>query len=460
MSNLPDPVRSVLRRLRYRLAIGVFLDFWPRWAVASLLLAGIVALTCRLWFPGVAFGFSWVWIAPAIAGIPASIQSARNFYQPGHIAAIADSLSGGHGTLLALLETRDRAWMDFCGIKEFSTFRFPRFHIWRKLVMLAPAAAFLIIALMIPRRIPAASNTVLANDIAAELKTKLEELKKQDAIAPSEEKELQAEIERIRKDSLERVDSTTWEASDSMREKFAAKISEKQDAMKWAADALSRFSKSEESGSANAGESGGANSDIKAGELGAAIDKLAHTGMLANAPEELQKLLGGKDAIASGKAQLPKDAKSLKKLAASLKNYLGEHGEKGSGGAQRTGASRYDPSEYPEFNYNRGPDGNGDPGTGGLNRGRGDADLTWGKESQGFDGFKAQSLPPGSYRNPDEWVPFAIMPGAPKTSPELSGASSGVQYAGAAQSAWRRSLAPRHYSAVKKYFDNSTSGKN
>jgi hypothetical protein len=460
MSKLPDPIRCVLRQLRCRLAIGVFLDFWPRWAVAGLLFAGIVVLICRLWFPGAAFGLPLLWIAPIIAGIPALIQSARYFYRPDHIAAIADSLSGGQGTLLALLETQDPAWMDSREIKKLSTFPYPRFHVWRRFAMLAPAAIFLVIALMLPQRMPAAVKTALGNDIAAELKTKLEALKKQDLIVPSEEKELQAEIERIRKDSLERVDASTWEASDSMSEKFAAKISEKQDAMKWAADVLSRFSKPGESGSANAGASGSANSDVQSGELGAAIDKLAHTGMLANAPEELQKLLGGKDAIAAGKCRLPKDAQSLKKLAASFKNYLGDQGKKFSDLAQRTGASRFDPSEYPPFNYDRRPDGDGNPGTGGLSRGRADADLTWGKESKGFDIFKSQSLPPGSYRSPDEWAPFAIMPGAPKISTELSGASSGMQYAGVAQSAWRRSLAPRHYSAVKKYFDNAAGGKN
>jgi hypothetical protein len=453
MNNLPDPVQSVLHRLRYRLALGVFLDVWPRYAVAGLLLAGIVTLTCRLWFPGAAVRLPLLWIGPAIAGIPVLIQSARHFYRPDQIAAIADSLNGGQGTLLALLETQDPAWMDGYGIKEFSTFPFPRFLVWRRLAMLVPAASFLAIALLLPQRIPAAANTVLANDIASELKTKLEELKKQDLVTPSEEKELQAEIERIRKDSLERVDASTWEASDSMHEKFAAKISEKQDAMKWAADALSQFAKS--------GESGGAGADVQAGELGTAIDKLAQAGMLANAPEELQKLLGGKDALAGGKAKLPKDAQSLKKLAAALSNYLGERAEKCSGLAQRAGTSGFNPSEYPAFNYERGPDGDGDPGTGGLNRGRGDADLTWGKESQEFDRFKSQPLPPGSYRSPDDWAPVAILPGAPKASPELSVASSGAQYAGmAGQSAWRRSLAPRHYSTVKKYFDNSAGGKN
>jgi hypothetical protein len=453
MNRLPSPVQSVLRRLRYRLAIGVFLDFWPRWAVVSLLIAGMVALICRMWFPYPAFGLRLLWFAPALAVIPALIQSIRHFYRTDQLAAIADSLSGGRGTLLALLETQDKAWMNHHGIGSCSTFPFPRFHVWRRLAMVGAATVFLAIALMLPQRISAAVNTVLANDIVADLKTALEKLKKQDWITPSEEKELQAEIERIRKDSLERVDASTWEASDSLREKFAATISEKQDAMKWAADALSRFSK--------AGESGESEAEVKAGELGTAIDKLARAGMLANAPEELQKLLGGKDAIASGKAKLPQDAQSLKKLAEALSRYLSEHGGNGSGAEKREGASMYDPSEYPPFNYERGADGNGEPGTGGLNRGRGDADLTWGKESLGFDRFKSQPLPPGSYRSPDEWSPVAVVPGAPNELFERSGASSGMQYAGTAgQSAWRRSLAPRHYSAVKKYFDNAKGGKN
>jgi hypothetical protein len=457
MNELPGTIRSVLRRLRCLLAVGVFLDSWPRWAAASLLLAGIATLSCRLWFPGAAAGLPLLWIAPALAGIPAFIQSARRWYRSDQIAAIADSLGGGQGTLLAVMETHDRAWIDSRAIEKFSAFQFPRFHLWRRLALIVPAAAFLAIAFMLPQRIPAAANTVLANDIATDLKTKLEELKKQDLIAPSEEKELRAEIERIRKDSLDRVDASTWEASDSMREKFAAKISENQDAMKWAADVLSRFGKSGESAGANAENS-------SADELEKAINKLAQSGMLAKAPEQLQKLLGGKAALEGGKAQFSKDPQSLKELAAALASYLkdraetcllGDRAGNLPGVSQRNGVSRFDPSEYPPFNYDRGPDGDGKGGVGGLNRGRGDADLTWGKESLGIDRFKSQPLPPGSYRSPDEWKPLAVSPGAPSESPEISAASSGIQYAGAAgQSAWRRSLAPRHYSAVKKYFDN------
>ena len=78
-----------------------------------------------------------------------------------------------------------------------------------------------------------------------------------------------------------------------------------------------------------------------------------------------------------------------------------------------------------------------------------------GKESLSFDRFKAVPLPPGAARSPDDWAPVTTMPGAPKESPEFSGPAAAREYAGAAgQSAWRRTLAPRHQSVVKKYFEN------
>jgi hypothetical protein len=449
MNPLPVPVASVLRRLRRRLAIGVFLNIWPGWALGSLLLAGVVALGCRLLVPGAAAALNWLWLAPLIASIPAMFLTVSRAYRPDQIAALADSLNGGHGTLLALLEVQDPAWGSSRAITGFSQFPMPRLRVLRKVGAVVPAVAFLAIALMMPQRTPAAASGMLANDIAADLQATLNELKKQDVITPTEDKEFQDEIERIRKDASEKLDASSWEASDAMREKFAAKVAEKQDAMKWAADSLSNF--------AAAGDSDASMTKALAGELGTAIDKLSQAGLLANAPGDLQKLLGGKDAIAGGKTQLPKDAASLRKLAASLSKYLsGRSGELAAIGKLGKEAGRFDPTEFPLFSDERGPDADGDPGSGGINRGRADADLTWGKESAMTDRFKSVPLPPGSYRSPNDWTPLAVLPGAPKESPEPSLASSGVQYAGVTgPAAVRRTLAPRHYSAVKKYFENS-----
>ena len=113
---------------------------------------------------------------------------------------------------------------------------------------------------------------------------------------------------------------------------------------------------------------------------------------------------------------------------------------------------RFDPSEFPLAAASI--DGDGDPGRGGINRGRADAPLTWGDETLPADRFKAQPLPPGAARSPDDWTPLVVLPGAPQESPELSSPAAARAYAAAAgQAAWRRTLAPRHQSAVKKYFE-------
>src|SRR4030095_11402057 len=143
-----------------------------------------------------------------------------------------------------------------------------------------------------------------------------------------------------------------------------------------------------------------------------------------------------------------------RELAAAVSKYLAEtKGRMGDLARMGKEFGRFDPSEFPlEFDRSA-PDGGGDPGTGGINRGRGDAPLTWGKESLPFDRFKAQALPPGAARSPDDWAPLAEGAGTPQESAEPGTRSAARQYGSTSgQAAWRRTLAPRHQSAVKNDF--------
>jgi hypothetical protein len=449
MTDLPASVRPLLRRLTRRLAIGLFLEIWPRWAIGSLLIAGTTALVCRIFFSGAAAFLPWLWLAPVLSIVPVVILCIRRAYRPSEIAALADSLGGGHGTLLTLLETNDPAWTG--ALERLTPFTMPRLRPWGKLAPVFACAIFLTATLLVPQRILRSTNTVLANDIVADLKTAVEELKKQDLLTPEEQKNLQEEIERIRKDALDRVDQSSWEAADAVREKMTASLNQKEDAVNWAEQSLARF--------AAAAQAGVPPTAAQSEELANAIQKLAQTGMLGDAPADLQKLLGGEDAIAGGNVKLPADPRQLRKLAAALAQHLGDRSRR-FGDLRRLPkeAGRFDPAEFGEFNYEKQPDGDGDPGRGGINRGRGDAELTWGDEALPFDRFKSVELPPGSVRSPDDWSPVAVLPGAPKEAAERTLSSTGVQFAGTAgQAAVRRTLAPRHYSAVKRYFENSES---
>jgi hypothetical protein len=155
-----------------------------------------------------------------------------------------------------------------------------------------------------------------------------------------------------------------------------------------------------------------------------------------------------------GSGQLPGDGASLRQLAAALAKQLAEAKGRlgGPGNAAGRGAGRFDPSEFP-LEADQSSAEEALPGRGGLDRGRADAPLTWGKETSPYDKFKAEPLPPGAARSPDDWAPVVVLPGAPQESPAGSVRTTAREYeATAGQAAWRRSLKPRHQSAVKKYF--------
>jgi hypothetical protein len=290
--------------------------------------------------------------------------------------------------------------------------------------------------------VPQHTTTVLADDMAANLTATLAALKEQELVTATEEQKLEDEIERLRRSARERVDASSWEAADALRETMAAGVAQKQNAAKWAEESLARYA-----AAAAAGPNAGAIADAQAAELTNALEKLAQSGLLAGAPADLQQLLK------SGK--LPTDEGARRELMASLAKQLGK--TKGQfDGLRKLGKefARFDPSEFPlsasEATQSRKP-GVAD---GTIARGRGDAELTWGEESAPFDRFKSHALPPGAVRSPDDWAPVVELPGAPQESPVLSSAAAARSYAAVAgQTAWRRTLAPRHQSAVKKYFE-------
>lgn len=447
MTDIPVSVQPVLRRLSRRLAIGLFLDVWPAWAVGGLLAAGVIALASRQFFPGAAPILPWLALAPLLASIPALVICIRRAYRREDVVALADSLGGGHGLLLTLLERDDPDWARSSLVERLSSFALPRLHPWRRLAPLIPAAAFLSTAVWLPQRMPAAGRDILADEIAGDLTATLVELTQQQLVTPEEEEKIEEEIARIRRAADERVDASSWEAADALRERIAGDLAAKQDAVKWAEESLRRYT-----AAVGGGAAGASGAQAQAAELAEAIGKLAESGLLAGAPPELQQMLEG--------GRLPGDAESLGRLAGLFSKYL--EGTKGRFGAvAKLGKEfgRFDPAEFPlESEWSA--DGDGHPGRGGITRGRGDASLTWGDESLPLDRFRAEALPPGAPRGPDDWAPIVELPGAPNAAPVRSAQAAARRYdESAGGTAWRRTLKPRHQSAVKKYFaDRAGSG--
>lgn len=440
MTDLPVPIRLRLRRLARRVALGLFLDIWPRWAAAGLFTAGLAALACRMLVPSASPYLPWFWIVVPLTIVPVAILSRIRRFRAADLVALADSLAGGNGMLLAVDETRDGAWIDSPLLDRASAFPLPRLRPWRALAPALAAGLFLAAALAVPQRAARGSHTALAHDIARDLSATVAQLTQQQIVTPDERKSLDDAIERIRRGAEQKMDASSWEAADALRESLASDLAAKQNAVKWADESLARYR-------AAARAAGGPppSDGAESAELQKALERLAKSGLLAGAPESL------KAALERGK--LPADAASLRDLTASLAKYLKETNARFADlGKLGKEFGRFDPAEFPVEGPSP-PDGDGDPGRGGVNRGRADAELTWGKETAPFDRFKATPLPPGAPRSPDDWAPVVELPGAPQASPELSASAGAREYAETAgQSAWRRALAPRHQSAVKKYF--------
>ena len=440
----PDRVPVILsptiRRLSRRLAIGLLLDAWPRWATGALLAAGCLAIVCRLFGPPASPYLYWLLAAPLLAVLPAWFMSARRSYTRSDVVAFADALSGGDGLILTMAERPSGDWEHAEQVRRLEQLPLPRVRPWRRSAIVGPALAFLVVALLLPQRAPASASSAMADEVTAGLASTLAQLQARDLVTPEEEQLLEEEIQRVRDAARQRMDAAAWEAADSVKEKLAASAAAKQDAAQWAQEAMASYAAAVSNGLEASDGAKGAQA-----ELSRALDALARSGVLAGAPADLQKMLGP-----GGK--LPVDAKTLNQLAASLSRYLGDVRATLAGLRSGEGRpARFDPSEFGVASG--GNNQNGEPGRGGVNRGRADAELTWGKESQPADRFKPQALPPGFVRSPDDWAPIVSMPGAPIVAPETNGpAAARVYRDDAGQAAWRRTLAPRHQSAVKKYF--------
>lgn len=209
---MPATVHRSLRRLTRRVALGVFLDTWPAWAAAGLVLAGLAALVCRLFVPAASARLPWLWLAPLLAVLPALIICYRRSYSSADVVALADSLSGGTGTLIALFETGDAAWGEAAPAADALARALPRLRPWRRIAVLVPATAFMAAAFWLPQRVPQRSDTLLANEIASRLDATVAELKQEQLITAAEEERLDEEIERIRRGAERRVDSSSWDA--------------------------------------------------------------------------------------------------------------------------------------------------------------------------------------------------------------------------------------------------------
>jgi hypothetical protein len=93
------------------------------------------------------------------------------------------------------------------------------------------------------------------------------------------------------------------------------------------------------------------------------------------------------------------------------------------------------------------------PGGGGVDRGRGDAELTFGDESPGRSSeFESQTLPESQFVDEASSARVGVSAGAPTVDPNHESAGAGNVLRSQGEASWRRRIAPRHRAAVSAFF--------
>ena len=280
---------------------------------------------------------AWLWLLPVLTAIPALViccaagLCARRTSRLWPIGWAEDAAPCSRGS-----RRTDPAWSESPLVQQAAAFPLPRIRLRLAQMAVIPALAFLAVAWLLPQRVRALdASAALADEIASDLKAAVVELKQQALITPEEEQRLEEQIERIRQSAEERVDPSSWEAADALREQVVAALTEKQEAVKWAQESLARLA-----AAADALGSGESLSNAQTAELTKALEKLAKTGLLAGAPGKLRGMLQA--------GKLPTDPKALRELAASLGKYLAEtNGKFGNAAGLGKEFGRFDPSEFP-----------------------------------------------------------------------------------------------------------------
>ncbi len=436
-----------IARQSRRLSLGVFLATLADALAVFLLVFGTAVLLVKLarpeWWPSV------LWLAGVV--VPVSLGAwwlgrGRGFSRT-QAVALLDRQVGADGLLMTLSERSDGTWARVLSDRHPDwEAGLPRVRPVRAMRRLWLPAVFVLGCCVVPAR-PARTETVRTNvvgrQVTESLTETLEVLRENEIVDLKEAEELQQAIEKLANESQATpLSHESWEVVDALNAKMRARTDESLMAARKAQDALAQLAA--DAGKADAPLSNDRREQLER-ETAESLRKLAKQGKFARASPKLQARL--RALLKDKRAGLPKDPKARETMLSDLKDFLDKESKKlsecrGNCDGDVCGTN---PSECKS----------GRPGRGGVNRGRADAELTWGDEAQA-DGakFKEVVLPPQSPDQPNKEV-VRQSASAPEVAPAASAPRGAARAAGpeTGRQAWNRALRPKHRAAVRSYFD-------
>jgi hypothetical protein len=441
-----------IARHRRRLSAGLFLAAFADAFAVFLLAFGTAVLVVKLarpdWWPHI------LWLA--VGTIPVAIwawrRSVRGAFSFAEAVALLDRRVGARGLLMTLSEAPDPQWnARLASVNADWKSSLPRFRPMRTVRRLWLPVAFAFGCCWAPLREARTEMTVRPNvvgpQVAESLAETLKLLKENEVLDKKEAEQLKDAIEKLAQESKGApLTHESWEVADSLRDKMRVRAEEAMSAASKARDALDALS-------ADLSKLGGTLTAERREQLQAealeSLRKLSKEGKFAKASPELQKQL--QRMLKEGRLQLSKDPVLREQMLSDLKAFLEAESMKLAKARGEGGESDGD-----EFNDENSDEEGEGPGKGGVDRGRGDAKLTWGDESEenGIK-FKETILPPGTPDKPNKEV-ISQSATTPKAEPAAAAPRAAGRSAGpeTGRETWNRTLRPRHRVVVRTYFDS------
>ncbi|WP_166824578.1 hypothetical protein [Thalassoroseus pseudoceratinae] len=441
---------------RRRLQVGVFLATAAEWLAIFLFVFGAGVLAVKLFLPSGWPYVLWAGMGVVPVALAAWWKADRQSFTHAETVAILDERLEAGGLLMTLSEDHDPSWQAELD-RRIPNWQRGLLRVWPKRFAkyLYIPLSFVISAGAVPLRETSSKELppdTLAQNTLQRLHEGVEWLDEADVLTEEEVQELNEEIEKLSQETEESsLTHERWEAIDSLRRELGQELeaAERSVAKGWQATlALSR-----EDGPGGEMLSLERSEQLQKDML-ETLRKLDERGALSRSPEalreQLQRLLK--------ENQLPKrdgldGGQQREQLLSELDEFLKEQAQKLNECRGRCAGAKLCNGDGQCEGIGNATSGQ-KPGRGGSSRGRGDAELTWGEESdESRAKFKSVLLPPGfnDEQNLQTVGETAAEPDVDVTGSNERGNQRKFETATGRESRGQ-SLRPRHRQVVREYF--------
>ncbi|MEP7342581.1 MAG: hypothetical protein ABI977_32940 [Acidobacteriota bacterium] len=461
-------IRRFLRRLAYLLTIKYSLTLAALWCfvwgtIAVALRAGLgTPRKLLLWGAG----------GIVIAIIIAAVKTRKQLPTSASIRSLLDRQNECGGLLMAAGEQPLERWQSNLGTLNLPRLRWRSARAW---TLLAASIAFVGITLLVPVRFAALNNgrSLNVGKEAETLAAQIETLKEEQIITEAKAEELKDKLDQLGADANGEDPAKTWEALDHLANSIEKTAKEA---------AANAASKQEELAKAEAlaeGLMAGAD-QMDAKLMTEAMQTLST--MMQGAMKENEALAKSlspetQEAIKNGTLkpeQLKDVAKALGQSGQKLNQQMSKLNQTGGksqinpnalkGGAQAQKRDNSGLSQFLKENAQKmsvkdalaqWQEASREGGKGGVDRGRGDAAMTWTEGSDEKNAkFKEKTLPPAAVAGLQDSQMVGLSAAAPEVQRGNLAAHGALNNAASGGgSAYTQTILPRHKGAVKRYFE-------